>query len=234
MRVKYAILGVAVGIVGLWALANQAPRAQTTVIYAEPNKAVEVTLIAEDPDGDPLEFELLDLPFVGTLVGAASHFTYHPAPDFVGAVRVTFRARDPHGAFDIGWVEIRVSKDVQALRILPQKPLNETLLKFAGFLLDRGVRTWYIADLEPRSFPCGLLPFFFVGGERAAQVLLVGPAEAPRMQDLGELRDHVLWVDMRQAQPGLYFFLVLNGENAFTYPVRLVQPMPDRKLAYAG
>lgn len=225
---------IVVGLVGLWAWGNQAPQAQTRVLFAEPQRPVEVVLAAEDPDGDPLEYELLDTPGVGTLLGMPPRLTYCPSPGFSGSVRISFRVRDPHGSFDVGWVEIRISAAVQPIRLVSQAPANPTLLNFMGFLSSWGIKTWYIADIEPRSLTCGVIPFLFAGRGEEARVFLVGPTDAPTLQDFGKVHNSVLWVNLQQASPGLYFFLVLSGEKAFTYPVRLVQPAPVLKLAYSG
>ncbi|MEN3009909.1 MAG: Ig-like domain-containing protein [Candidatus Bipolaricaulaceae bacterium] len=219
-------------IPGFWAWANQAPRASVALIYAEPAKPVEVLLSAEDPDGDPLSFELLEGPKVGELLGTPPRLTYIPRGE--GTERLTFRVADPFGAFDIGFVEIRVSAQVTALRVLPQTASDSLSAGLAEFLVAQGVKTLFVVNVDPRAFPPAILPFVFIRAGSEGSVFLVGPAEAPEVRPLGQPRNHTVWADLRRAPPGTYLFLVISGQEAFAYPFRIAQPVPNRIVAHAG
>lgn len=59
------------------------------------------TLIAKDPEGEALRFEILQYPTNGTLAldAETGGFTYTPNADFVGEDSFTWRAQDTRGAF---------------------------------------------------------------------------------------------------------------------------------------
>ncbi len=63
--------------------------------------ALDGTLLAEDPEGDALSFEVVEYPQNGTLVLEASsgRFSYLPTGDFAGEDRFVWRVQDEHGAF---------------------------------------------------------------------------------------------------------------------------------------
>lgn len=226
------ILGLVLVFAFFWGWANQVPRAHSVVLYTAVDTPVNITLVAEDPEGEALQFELLDTPKNGKLVGSPPHLTYYPKPGFVGCERLAFRVFDPHGAFDLGFVDIRISQTASALRIVPGIPEGFAATTLVEFLVQRGVRTWYIAGVEPRSFSPGMLPFLFAGLGREVRVFVVGPLQAPEIREVGKAPGLVL-TDLRQALPGTYFFLVVSGSEAFSYPFRIVRPAPDYKLAYA-
>lgn len=178
---------------------------------------------AEDPDGDPLTFELLDTAQFGELSGTPPCLIYHPDKDFEGTERLSFRVIDPYGAFDVGFVEIRVSRTA-ALRIVPKAPEASPLSQIVELLVQHGVRTWYVVQMEPRVFRPGVIPFVFAASFSKAQVFVVGPSEAPEIRAVMAGLNHAFLADLRQACPGTYFFLVIDGDKAFSYPFRIVQP----------
>jgi Tol biopolymer transport system component len=76
--------------------AATAPVAQSSsVTETHEDTSVTGTLVATDPNGDPITFSLVDLPTHGTVVlndAATGAFTYTPAPNFHGMDGFTFRA----------------------------------------------------------------------------------------------------------------------------------------------
>ncbi len=193
---------------------------------------MEITLLAQDPDGDPLVFELFEQPGHGKLLGIPPKLTYWPSPDFAGAERFSFRVCDPHGAFDIGVVQIRISPAFTSLRIIPEVPETTGLVTdLVKFLLSQGVQTWYVLDVEPRVFAPGFLSFVFAG--REARLWVVGPEGKIETREVC-FRSGYAVLDFSKAQPGTYLLLFVSGTEAFSYPVRIVQPAPDRKLAFGG
>lgn len=224
---------LAVCVISLGAWANQTPRAHSAVLYAEPGKPLAFTLLAEDPEGDPLVYELLDAPRIGKLLGSPPALSYVAPPDFRGTERISFRVIDPYGAFDIGFVEVRVDSAYAALRVVPKAPEGLVFGELVEFLIRQGVRTWYLVDMEPRAFLPSVLPFLFAGAIGEARAFVVGPLEALAIRALPTTSSYT-WVDLRQAPAGMYLFLVLSGSEAFSYPFRIVQPAPDRKFAFGG
>lgn len=226
-----AVLGLCAASLLVWA--NQAPRAHNTVLFAQPGEPLEVLLSAEDPEGGILTFELLEKPAHGQVLGSPPQLVYLPNPGFEGSTRFSFRVTDPFGSFDIGVVEIRVSRVFQSLRVLPRVPEGFSWQGIAEFLARRGVRTWYVVDVEPRPFPPSLICFVFAGAGREAQGFLVGPLEGPASPEFIGSTGYVT-VDLQKALPGTYLFLWVSGTEAFSYPFRIVLPVPDRKLAFGG
>lgn len=53
-----------------------------------------ITLRGEDPEGDPLTYELVERPIHGELKGTPPSLTYVPNACFAGTDRLTFRVRD--------------------------------------------------------------------------------------------------------------------------------------------
>ena len=90
---------------------NSAPVAEDSTHNTDDTTAVNGTMIATDPDGDPLTFYLITLPNDGTLVvndAATGDFTYTPAVGKTGQYSFTFAASD--GALvSIGTVTITVT-----------------------------------------------------------------------------------------------------------------------------
>lgn len=234
MRTKLlGLYGVTV-CAALWAWANQPPCAQTTVLFTEPNKPVQVVLLAEDPDGDHLTFELLNSAQFGKVLGSPPHLVYYPNEDFEGIERLSFRVIDQYGAFDVGFVEIRVSRAATALRIVSQAYKDPALSELLEFFAHQGVKTWYIVDREPRTLLPGAIPFIFAATHFEARVFVVGPLEAPEIHSVIAGQGYVFAADLRQARPGVYFFLALSGNQAFFYPFQVVLPKPNLILAQAG
>jgi len=73
---------------------NLAPVANSVSFTTEYETPVDVTLSGSDVDGDPLLYELVDLPAYGTLSGAAPNLTYQPGTNFIGNDTLSFRVND--------------------------------------------------------------------------------------------------------------------------------------------
>ncbi|MFC4777355.1 Ig-like domain-containing protein [Paenibacillus sp. GCM10023252] len=88
---------------------DQPPVAQDASYSTPENTAINGTLTATDPDGDPLTFALLSSPVNGTaVVNANGTFTYTPAASFVGTDAFNYIVSDPAGLSDIATVRIEV------------------------------------------------------------------------------------------------------------------------------
>lgn len=79
---------------GPWGQWNLAPQARD----ARPETAEDTPLILElagsDPDGDPLQFQIVQAPTHGTLSGTAPRLLYVPAADYHGEDTLQFSTRD--------------------------------------------------------------------------------------------------------------------------------------------
>lgn len=223
---------VFLGLIGisLWCSANHPPRAHSQVLYVQPGGAVAIVLWAEDPDGDPLTFEIVALPQTGKLLGNPPCLRYLANPNFAGRDRFSFRVHDPHNGFDLGAVELVVSQAAATLRIVPSQPQDLPLSTLMEFLVQNGVRTWYVVDLgRPWTVAGGPAPFVFAGGDSPRFFLL----------DLEDQRIFPVpkafgFLDLRAVAPGKYLLFVLAGTAAYSIPIYVALPGPDRKLVYGG
>ncbi len=82
-------------------LFDQAPTAVSTHQLTSALQT-EGLVIATDPEGDPVEIELLAAPQFGAVTLAADgRYLYTPGPDFAGADSFTVRATDSNGGFNL-------------------------------------------------------------------------------------------------------------------------------------
>jgi hypothetical protein len=73
---------------------NDAPRAISQNLSLNRNRELNVTFTANDPDGDPLEFEIIDGPENGRVLAFPAVATYIPEFGFSGTDQFTYRAND--------------------------------------------------------------------------------------------------------------------------------------------
>src|SRR5215813_9385353 len=74
--------------------ANRAPTANSQTVIIDEDTAGTIKLTGSDPDGDKLDFTIVDQPLNGRLSGDAPYLTYRPKPNFAGADRFTFKVSD--------------------------------------------------------------------------------------------------------------------------------------------
>ncbi|MCB1774376.1 MAG: hypothetical protein KDI88_12220 [Gammaproteobacteria bacterium] len=93
----------------------RAPLAIDGVVETPEDTAVDITLVADDPDGiagvdfnglDTLSYEIVDGPFHGVLSGSGGQRSYRPDADFHGEDRLRFRVND--GVFDSATAEVSI------------------------------------------------------------------------------------------------------------------------------
>jgi len=87
---------------------NDAPTVLGQELVAQQGIALPFTLEADDLDGDPITFLVLDSPSNGSLVGAGPEFTYTSNGGFEGDDSFTIQASDSSGATAVGVVSVRV------------------------------------------------------------------------------------------------------------------------------
>lgn len=98
---------------------NQAPTAgPQPPVSAVHDRSTNITLVASDPDDDPLTYIYSDPPN-GTVTGAGPSVTYTPTAGYVGADSFTFRVRDPSNA-ESGTVTVDITVTNQAPTATPQ------------------------------------------------------------------------------------------------------------------
>ena len=73
---------------------NEAPDAQNQSVETAEDTALELTLSAQDPDGDSLTYTIIQNPSQGRLSGTAPNLTYTPNSNYHGPDTITFKAND--------------------------------------------------------------------------------------------------------------------------------------------
>jgi subtilisin family serine protease len=91
---------------------NNPPVAYDQAVETTQNTSAAITLIAADPDGDPLTFTISSAPANGTVSGTGPDITYTPNPDFTGADTFTYEVKDNAGASATATVTINVAPTV--------------------------------------------------------------------------------------------------------------------------
>jgi len=85
---------------------NDPPAASDQAVTAGISTAVALTLVAVDPDGDPLSY-VVGVPTHGTLTGAAPNLTYTPTAGYLGSDSFSFHAND--GLVDSNTATVTIS-----------------------------------------------------------------------------------------------------------------------------
>ena len=67
---------------------DSTPVAPSQSLTTDEDSALPVTLVATDPDGDPLTYSIVSPPGHGTLAGSGPNQTYTPAPNYNGPGRL--------------------------------------------------------------------------------------------------------------------------------------------------
>ncbi|MBN1208055.1 MAG: tandem-95 repeat protein, partial [Myxococcaceae bacterium] len=88
---------------------NDAPTATAQSIPTPEETATDITLTAEEPEGELLSFAVASQPAHGTLTGTPPDLTYTPAPDYYGPDSFTFTASDGTTTSAPGTISITVT-----------------------------------------------------------------------------------------------------------------------------
>ena len=89
---------------------NDAPVAQDQKVVTDSDKPVAIVLTAQDVEGSPLTYRIVNQPRHGTLSGAAPNLVYTPASRYFGPDSFTFVANDGAADSDVAAVSITVKK----------------------------------------------------------------------------------------------------------------------------
>jgi len=97
---------------------NDAPIAQEQRLETPRDTPLPITLTGSDPDGDALQFTVVDVPAHGALSGTAPSLTFTPTAGFHGEDRFTFRVND--GALNslLATVYITITRGNEAPKIV--------------------------------------------------------------------------------------------------------------------
>ena len=88
---------------------NQPPVAEDQSVSTNEDTALDITLTATDPDGDPLTYSIVDGPTHGTLSGTPPSVTYTPNANYHGLDSFTFKANDGTVDSNTATISITVS-----------------------------------------------------------------------------------------------------------------------------
>ena len=94
---------------GLVPVTNKPPVAHNQTVDTTQNSSVTITLIAADPDNDPLAYTIASAPANGIITGSGQDITYAPNADFTGADTFTYEVTDSAGATASATVTINVT-----------------------------------------------------------------------------------------------------------------------------
>ena len=88
---------------------NHAPVADDQSVTTDEDTAVDIALIATDPDGDTLVYSVVAGPSHGSLTGTAPDLTYMPELNFNGVDSFTFKVNDAQVDSNIAMVSLTVN-----------------------------------------------------------------------------------------------------------------------------
>jgi len=94
---------------GIAPVTNRPPVAYDQTVDTIQYTSVEITLIAADPDGDPLTYMIASAPANGTVSGAGPDITYTPNAGFTGVDTFTYEVKDSSGATATATLTINVA-----------------------------------------------------------------------------------------------------------------------------
>lgn len=154
------------------------PVAESLTVSLPEDTAVPIHLVASDPDGGPLQWEILDAPLHGTLSGNPPDLAYTPSPNFHGGDGFAFAVYDEDGLM----AEALVSITVEPVNDPPEVgPLNGLAIEglpawvtLTGRDVDGDVLTFESVrlpahgTLTPVSLPPGLTIFEYIAGPPAS------------------------------------------------------------------
>ncbi len=94
---------------------NDSPEANSDVVTLAEDNTANITVIANDIDGDTLTYQVITQPLNGVLSGSGPQFTYTPNPNFNGADSFAYVANDGN----VNSNEATVSLSISAVNDIP-------------------------------------------------------------------------------------------------------------------
>ena len=101
---------------GIGPVTNNPPVTYGQTVDTTQNTSVAITLIAADPDGDPLTYMIASAPANGIVSGTGPDIIYTPNTDFTGADTFTYEVKDSKGATATATMTINVAPTVAPAR----------------------------------------------------------------------------------------------------------------------
>lgn len=203
---------------------NQPPTAFDVAETTDEDTPVELILAAEDPEGQPLTFEILTAPAHGDLTGSGSDRTYTPDPNYSGEDSFTFRVTDGANTSNTATVTITINPVADAPTILKPDQTPYADGEIATLALDAGATTDELELDATDPDPIQFLPEFFW---RIHTQPTTGTASISKngtitfTADTGPTRDDAFTVRVYDEDPGLFVTALydeLHIEVAITGP----------------
>ncbi len=88
---------------------NEAPTADDQSVTLDEDTSASITLVASDPEGDPLSWTVVAGPSDGSLSGTAPNLTYTPDANFNGSDSFTFQVNDGQLDSNVATVSLTVN-----------------------------------------------------------------------------------------------------------------------------
>jgi sugar lactone lactonase YvrE len=104
-----SFITIAIECLDCLVITNHPPVAQEQTVTADEDMAKAITLVATDPDGDPLTYQIVTQPVHGALSGMPPSVTYTPTTRFYGSDNFTFKANDGKADSTIATVSITIT-----------------------------------------------------------------------------------------------------------------------------
>jgi hypothetical protein len=106
---------------------NRSPVAVSQSVTLNEDMSALVSLLATDPDGDPLLFTVLNKPLLGTLSGNPPNLLYTPNPDVSGSDQIVFRVSDGRFESAVATVSLSIApvNDAPVIAKVPDQRVTE-------------------------------------------------------------------------------------------------------------
>ncbi|HEX7862369.1 MAG TPA: Ig-like domain-containing protein [Verrucomicrobiae bacterium] len=115
---------------------NNAPKAVSMNLLTKTNRALNIIPGGTDSDNDPLTFELVTLPEVGTATHVGARFRYTPPTNYIGEASFTYRAFDGTATSEVATITIGIIETNAAPRAregsASVQPNSDNELKLSG------------------------------------------------------------------------------------------------------
>ena len=129
--------------------ANSPPVATDVSVTTTAGVPVPITLVASDPDGDPLTWLVSSPPTGGTLLGTAPSLTYVPRAGFTGTDAFSFTVSDGRGGSATLTATVTVKRAwISVIRISGGDRYGNALVASRGAFTKGSVRTVVISTGE--------------------------------------------------------------------------------------
>jgi hypothetical protein len=106
---------------------NRSPVAVSQSVTLDEDTPISVSLLATDPDGDPLLFAVLNTPLRGTLSGTPPNLIYTPNPDVSGSDQILFKVADGRSESAVATVSLSIvpMNDAPVIAKVPDQRVTE-------------------------------------------------------------------------------------------------------------